>query len=67
LSVAHVDCDALFATVEKRGRPELTDSHAADPPTLFDGSHRLEHAIDQIRTKLGQDTLQFGRGLPHGV
>jgi DNA polymerase IV len=25
LSIAHVDCDAFYATVEKRDRPELAD------------------------------------------
>ena len=25
LSIAHVDCDAFYATVEKRGRPDLAD------------------------------------------
>jgi DNA polymerase-4 len=25
LAVAHVDCDAFYATVEKRDRPELAD------------------------------------------
>jgi DNA polymerase-4 len=35
LSVAHVDCDAFYATVEKRGRPEL-----ADRPVIIGGGAR---------------------------
>lgn len=146
LSIAHVDCDAFFATVEKRDRPDLagrpviigggargvvlagwaitlklktadfrlrTRSRrladptqlaelvfrtavallageadgstrfrpigvgvgslvvdlAADPPTLFDREldrpRRLEHAMDQIRTRLGDQSVRFGRGLPN--
>jgi DNA polymerase IV len=35
LSIAHVDCDAFYATVEKRGRPEL-----ADRPVIVGGGAR---------------------------
>jgi DNA polymerase-4 len=35
LSIAHVDCDAFYATVEKRGRPEL-----ADRPVIIGGGRR---------------------------
>jgi DNA polymerase-4 len=35
LSIAHVDCDAFYAAVEKRDRPEL-----ADKPVIVGGSHR---------------------------
>jgi DNA polymerase IV len=49
------------------GADALADSHAADPPTLFegelDGPRRLEQAIDQIRGRLGDGSVQFGRGL----
>jgi DNA polymerase IV len=49
------------------GADALVDSRAADPPTLFDeelgGPRRLEHAIDQIRNRLGDGSVQFGRGL----
>jgi DNA polymerase IV len=49
------------------GADALVDSRAADPPTLFDGElggpRRLEHAIDQIRDRLGDGSVQFGRGL----
>ena len=32
LSIAHVDCDALYATVEKRDQPDL-----ADRPVIIGG------------------------------
>jgi len=35
LSIAHVDCDAFYATVEKRDRPEL-----ADKPLIIGGGTR---------------------------
>jgi DNA polymerase-4 len=35
LSIAHVDCDAFFASVEKRDRPEL-----AGRPVIIGGGHR---------------------------
>lgn len=35
LSVAHIDCDAFYATVEKRDKPELTDR-----PVIVGGGHR---------------------------
>jgi len=35
LSIAHVDCDAFYATVEKRARPEL-----ADRPVIVGGGAR---------------------------
>ena len=46
------------------GADMLSDSRAADPPTLFDGKRRLEHAIDEIRGKLGDGSVRFGRDLP---
>jgi DNA polymerase-4 len=50
------------------GAVALADGHAADPPILFeaelDGPRRLEQAIDEIRGRLGGDSVQFGRGLP---
>ncbi len=46
----------------------LVDAGIADPPTLFDAelgrSRRLEHAIDDIRTRLGDDSVRRGRALP---
>jgi hypothetical protein len=30
----------------------------------LDGPRRLEHAIDAIRGRLGEETVQFGRTLP---
>jgi DNA polymerase IV len=35
LSIAHIDCDAFYATVEKRDRPEL-----ADQPVIVGGRQR---------------------------
>jgi DNA polymerase-4 len=35
LTIAHIDCDAFFASVEKRGRPEL-----ADQPVIVGGGQR---------------------------
>jgi DNA polymerase-4 len=35
LSIAHMDCDAFYASVEKRGRPEL-----ADKPVIIGGGRR---------------------------
>lgn len=35
LSIAHIDCDAFYATVEKRDRPEL-----ADRPVIVGGGQR---------------------------
>ncbi|MCC7048568.1 MAG: DNA polymerase IV [Alphaproteobacteria bacterium] len=35
LTIAHIDCDAFYATVEKRGRPELTDR-----PVIVGGGRR---------------------------
>ena len=35
LSVAHIDCDAFYATIEKRDRPEL-----ADRPVIVGGGQR---------------------------
>ena len=46
------------------GADALVDARAADPPTLFDGPRRLEHAIDQVRGRLGDSSVQFGRSLP---
>jgi DNA polymerase IV len=47
------------------GADALVDSRAADPPTRFDreldGPRRLEQAIDQIRDRLGEGSVQFGR------
>ena len=46
----------------------LTDSREADPPTLFDREldrpRRLEHAMNQIRGRLGESSVQMGCGMP---
>jgi DNA polymerase IV len=45
----------------------LVYSGAADPPTLFDRDldrpRQLEHAMDQIRGRLGDDSVRLGRDL----
>jgi DNA polymerase IV len=50
------------------GADKLTDSREADPPTLFDREldrpRRLERAMDQIRGRLGEGSVQLGRGMP---
>jgi DNA polymerase IV len=50
------------------GADTLSDSRSADPPTLFhrelERPSRLERAVDQIRGKLGDGSVRFGRGLP---
>ena len=35
LAIAHLDCDAFYATIEKRDRPELRDR-----PVIVGGRHR---------------------------
>ncbi|MYG11465.1 MAG: hypothetical protein F4171_01525 [Gammaproteobacteria bacterium] len=35
LAIAHLDCDAFYATIEKRDRPELRDV-----PVIVGGRHR---------------------------
>jgi hypothetical protein len=49
LSIAHVDCDAFYATVEKRDRPEL-----ADRPVIIGGGAitlKLKTADFRLRTR----------------
>ena len=50
------------------GAGTLVDSRVADPATLFDrdldGAGRLERAMDQIRGKHGEGSVQLGRALP---
>jgi DNA polymerase-4 len=50
------------------GADRLSDRRIADPPILFDreldGPTRLEHAIDDIRTRLGEGSVGFGCDLP---
>jgi DNA polymerase-4 len=50
------------------GTDTLVDSEAADPPTLFDREldrpRRLEFAMDQIRARLGDQSVRFRCGLP---
>jgi DNA polymerase-4 len=49
------------------GADRLSESRGADPPNLFDrlfdGPGRLELAVDEIRERLGEAAVQFGRNL----
>jgi DNA polymerase-4 len=53
------------------GIAELGDAAAADPTSLFDPQARqiaeVEHAIEAIRAKLGDDAIGKGRGLFAGA
>ena len=68
LLAAEIDGVTRFRLVGV-GADNLFDSRTADPPTLFarelDSPRRLEHAIDAIRGRLGEEAVQFGRALPH--
>jgi len=50
------------------GADALVEDLTADPPTVLDREldrpRRIEHAIDQIRTRLGDQSARLGRGLP---
>jgi len=50
------------------GADALVEGRIADPPTLFDREidrpRRLEHAMDQLRERLGEGSIQRGRALP---
>ena len=70
LAIAHVDCDAFHATVEKRERPDLADR----PVNIGGGTRgvvldrelgsakRLEQAMDEISSRLGEGSVRLGRG-----
>jgi impB/mucB/samB family protein len=70
LAIAHVDCDAFYATVEKRERPDLADR----PVNIGGGTRgvvldrelgsakRLEQAMDEISGRLGEGSVRLGRG-----
>jgi len=49
------------------GADALVEDLTADPPTLFDRElirpRRIEHTINQIRTRLGDESISLGRGL----
>jgi len=49
------------------GGADLSDAATADPPDLFDPAankrRKVEHAMDEVRAKLGRDAITKGRGL----
>ena len=49
------------------GTDALVEDLAADPPTLFDREldrpRRIERAMDQVRTRVGDESVWLGRGL----
>ena len=45
LSIAHLDCDAFYASVEKRDRPELRDL-----PVIVGGGVRGADTLKTLRT-----------------
>ena len=57
-----VDFDLLAS-----GASSLVDGAAADPPDLLDPARdrqaKVEAAIDEVRNKLGKDSIAKGRGL----
>lgn len=64
LLFAEVDGVTRFRLVGV-GADHLCDSRNADPLHLFgrelDGPRRLEHALDELRSRLGDGQVQFGR------
>ena len=56
LAVAHVDCDAFFASVEKRDNPAL-----ADQPVIIGGGHRGVVATGRDEIGVGQRGLRRRR------
>jgi DNA polymerase-4 len=49
------------------GGADLSDAAEADPPDLFDPEsnkrRKVEHAMDEVRAKLGKDAIAKGRGM----
>ena len=66
LLVAEAEGATLFRLIGV-GADALVSAAAADLPTLFDredGKHRrLEHAIDNLKSRLGENAVKLGRAL----
>jgi DNA polymerase-4 len=69
LLAAEVDGITQFRLIGV-GADRLCDAPGADPPNLFEqeggAARRIEKAIDQIRGRLGQASVRFGRAPSEG-
>ena len=66
LAIAHLDCDAFYAAIEKRDRPELRDR-----PVIVGGRYRgvvaaCCYIAPHLRRALRHAHVQGAQGLPRG-